>query len=229
MRSNAGPVLGPSARDADANAAPRQEVVATACAVAFVGVQLQGALALLALCLCGGRATGDRHPEDRRVRVLHPGQPCGQREAVPVDHRMALRARFAAIHPAGACRRALPPARTLALAKLARLARLAEPIQQHPVRALPHARHLPALELPPTGAPSPEFARQIVPAHLGLGHDDDPARVRAIQRSTIPVSRLRRAEWQQRIDERPQFIVDQCMYAHADDNTRRVPELCNRS
>ncbi len=114
-------ILDTLAGDADPDAAPRQEAAAAAHVVPFVGVQFLRALAPSPIRLPDRWDGGEQRLEDGRVRALGPGQPCGQRDPGPIDHHMALRARFAAIRRVLAGRRAPPFARTLALSRLARL------------------------------------------------------------------------------------------------------------
>ena len=89
--------------------------------VGLVGVQLGRALAPPAVRRLDGRDGVEQFLEDDRVVAVGPGQEAGQRDAAPVAHNVALRARFAAIRRVGAGAVAPPLAGTLAESSEARL------------------------------------------------------------------------------------------------------------
>jgi hypothetical protein len=79
------------------DAAPRQRPAAARVVVALVGVQLGGALAPPPGGRLGRRDRVDQRLEDDGVVAVGAAEERGEGDAGPVDHKVALRARLAAV------------------------------------------------------------------------------------------------------------------------------------
>jgi hypothetical protein len=91
----------PLAGDTHADVAVPQRLATARDVVGLVGVGFVGALAAAAVGLLDGRDGIEQLLKDHRVVAIGAGQELGQREAGPLDHNMALRARFAAVRWVG--------------------------------------------------------------------------------------------------------------------------------
>src|SRR5215212_6532846 len=109
------------ARDADPDVSTAQRRAAARDVVALVGVQLPWALAAPPVGLPNRRDSIEQVLEDDRVVPVGPGQKRGERDPGAVDHKMALRARFAPIRWIRPGEFAPLLAGMLALSRLARL------------------------------------------------------------------------------------------------------------
>jgi hypothetical protein len=87
----------PLASDPDPDVPTAQRRAAARDVVALVGMQLPWALAAAPIGLPEGRDGIEQCLEDDGVVAVGPGQERSERDAIPVSHKMALRARFAAI------------------------------------------------------------------------------------------------------------------------------------
>ena len=85
------------AGDADPNVATAQGVAAAGVVIPFVGMQLGWPLAPSSIRLSDRRNGIEQLLEDDGVVAVGAGQETGERDAGPVSHNMALRARFTAI------------------------------------------------------------------------------------------------------------------------------------
>src|SRR5215216_7954445 len=112
--------LDPLPRDPNLDVPTAQCPAATGDVVGLVGMELGGTLAPPPGRLLDGRDGVDQVREDDRLVAVGPGQARGERDAGAVDHKVALRARFAAIRRVGASGGAPLLAGTLAASRLAR-------------------------------------------------------------------------------------------------------------
>ncbi len=117
--------IGALARDADPDMAAGECPPAARIVVALVGMDLVRALAATAVRLPNGWDGIEQPLEDDRIVAIGAGQEGGEREPGPLDHKVVLRPRFAAIRRVGAGLLAPLLARTLILSKLARLQSMA--------------------------------------------------------------------------------------------------------
>lgn len=109
------------AGDAPLNVAAAQEATAARDVVGLVRMQLGGAHPPLAGGLLDRRNGVDQGFERDRIVAVGAGQADGERRAPPVDHKLAFRARFAAIRRVGPGCGAPLFAGMLALSRQARL------------------------------------------------------------------------------------------------------------
>jgi hypothetical protein len=115
--------LDPSSGDTAGDPASAQVAPAAGVIVALIGVQLGGPGPWATVGALDRLDGLDQLLEDERVVDVGCGEPDCQRDALPVDHNMALRARFAAIRRVRAdllVRPAPPLAGTLEPSRLAR-------------------------------------------------------------------------------------------------------------
>src|SRR5262245_51017503 len=85
------------AGNADPDVATAEGATAAGNIVGLVGMDLGGTLASPAVGLLDPGNGVEQWLKDHRLVAVGPRQECGEREAGPLDHNMALRARFAAI------------------------------------------------------------------------------------------------------------------------------------
>jgi hypothetical protein len=87
-----------SARDPRRDPTSPQLAAQSASIIGFVGMQLHGALARTPPSVAANRLNGiDDFEHHLRIMDIGRAQECRERDALALDHKMALRARFAAI------------------------------------------------------------------------------------------------------------------------------------
>ena len=121
VAAQAAATLHPLARDADFDPAFAQGAPTAQVVIRLVRVDFVRALAGPTPRPLDGRDTVDQRREDAAVGAVGRGEEDGEREALPVDHNMALAARFAAIRRIRSGLLAPPLAGAKALSTLARL------------------------------------------------------------------------------------------------------------
>src|SRR5215212_392091 len=196
--------LDTTARDAGDDAALAQGQTEVTVVVTLVGMELvrsaTGPAARLGADGLDGVDGGEHHLRIVHVRGAHQDR---ERDAVGVDHKMALRALFAAIRwvlarflaPPGPAPRRSParpgPSRCDQPAPDARLVPVSQPAP---------ARH---------PAPTPHLGRQVLPGDARLQHEQDPRQRRPVRHPGPSALGLRRLRREQRHDPRPQRIRQQ--------------------
>ena len=132
------------AGDAHPDVAAAQGLAAARIVIPLVGMQLGGALAAPSVRLPDRRNGIDQVREDDGVMAVGAGEEAGERDAGPVAHNVALRARFAAIRRVGTDGVAPLLAGMLALSSDARLQSIWSASPRRSSRARWSRSHTPA-------------------------------------------------------------------------------------
>ena len=187
----------PRAGDAALDPPISQQLLIPARAVAFVGVEFSRALSRMPHLSSDRRNGIEQKSKETRLMDVGWRDQLGEGNALGIDHKMALRARFAAIRRIRAGVRSPFFAGTVEAPAEARLQLglvcIAELVEQLVLEPLPEARGLPVAQAPPAGhaEATAQLPGQHGPGDARAQHKDDSGQTWTIRHARSAALRLR--------------------------------------